>query len=87
MKRTVKEVYQDFLLDHPVAFMLDAHKTKITGFLLVVLGAVQAASVHLQAIFSPFVFAAIMAVVGVLVAIIGFLNSTWEDDNGQDSGV
>lgn len=54
---------------------LRTHPTRITGFLLVVLGTLQANSPQLQALLSPKVYAFVTIIVGALVAGLGFLNS------------
>lgn len=54
---------------------LDRNKTKITGLVIAVLGALQAASPQLQAVMSPRTYAITMIFLGVLVSVFGFLNS------------
>ena len=54
--------------------MLNRHKTKITGGVLVVLGAVQANATALQAAMSPQAYAWTMVGAGCFVALLGFLN-------------
>ena len=54
--------------------MLNRHKTKITGGVLVVLGAVQANATALQAALSPQAYAWTMVGAGCFVALLGFLN-------------
>lgn len=56
------------------AAMLNRHKTKITGAVLVVLGAVQANATALQAALSPQAYAWTMVGAGCFVALLGFLN-------------
>lgn len=53
---------------------LNRHKTKITGLMLVVIGALQANAPAMQALMTPRQFAWFMVLAGVLVAILGFLN-------------
>ena len=55
---------------------LNAHKTKIVGLLLAALGSVQANSGAIQSIISPQHFAYLTIGAGVLVAILGFINSS-----------
>lgn len=50
--------------------------TKLTGFLLVILGSVQANSVSLQSVLTPAQYAWFTVVVGGVVAGLGFLNGT-----------
>lgn len=52
------------------------HPTKITGFLLVILGSVQANSLSLQSVLTPAQYAWFTVIVGCLVAGLGFLNGT-----------
>ena len=54
---------------------LNRHKTKITGLLIAVLGQVQASAVHLGTILSAKEFAQLMFWCGLLVTVLGFLNS------------
>jgi uncharacterized protein YejL (UPF0352 family) len=54
--------------------VLNRHKTKITGAVLVVLGAVQANATALQAALSPQAYAWTMVGAGCFVALLGFLN-------------
>ena len=65
---------------------LYSHKTKITGGLLVVAGAVQASATTIQPVVSPKAYAMFTVGVGALVALLGFLNSKSNDD-GSNSGV
>jgi len=53
---------------------LNAHKTKITGALLVVAGALQANASTIQGMVSPKGYAWFTVGVGCLVALLGFLN-------------
>lgn len=53
---------------------LNQHKTKITGFLLVVAGSLQANTTMLQSVLSPAQFAWFTVGVGCLVAALGFVN-------------
>lgn len=55
---------------------LSRHKTKITGMLLTALGSLQANSQTIQSFVSPKEFAYLTIVLGLLVACIGFLNSS-----------
>lgn len=54
---------------------LNSHKTKITGALLVTAGALQANATSIQAVVKPSTYAWFTVGVGVLVALLGFLNS------------
>ena len=54
---------------------LNQHKTKITGAVLVAIGAVQANAKMLQPLMSPRAYALSMVVAGVVVAVLGFMNS------------
>ncbi len=54
---------------------LNQHKTKITGAVLVAIGAVQANATMLQPLMSPRAYALSMVVAGVVVAVLGFMNS------------
>lgn len=54
---------------------LNQHKTKITGAVLVAIGAVQANATMLQPLMSPHSYALAMVLAGVVVAVLGFLNS------------
>lgn len=51
------------------------HPTRITGLVLVIFGALQAAAPQFQVLLSPQEFAAFNIVVGVAVAGLGFLNA------------
>lgn len=51
------------------------HKTKIMGFLITVLGAVQASAGQLTTLLSPKHYAVVMVIAGICVAALGFLNS------------
>jgi hypothetical protein len=53
---------------------LNSHKTKITGFLLVIAGALQANTTVLQAVMTPAQFAWFTVIVGCIVAGLGFIN-------------
>lgn len=53
---------------------LNRHKTKLTGFLLVVLGSVQANLTILQSSLDPQTYAVTTIVIGAVVAAIGFVN-------------
>ena len=55
--------------------MLNRHKTKITGALIAMFGVVQANALALQAALSPQAYARTMIGAGMLVALLGFLNS------------
>lgn len=56
--------------------VLNRHKTKITGFFLVVAGALQANSATLQSVLSPKDYALFTVIVGCIVAALGFLNGS-----------
>jgi hypothetical protein len=58
---------------------LYSHKTKITGGLLVAAGALQANATSIQAVVKPHTYAWFTVGVGVVVAILGFLNGTRKD--------
>lgn len=51
------------------------NKTKLTGGVLVAVGAMQANATAMQALLSPGHFAWFTVGAGVLVAVLGFLNS------------
>lgn len=51
------------------------HKTKSLGLFMVVLGAVQSNIAQIQQYLSPKDYGFILAGLGVLVAVLGFLNS------------
>jgi hypothetical protein len=55
---------------------LQRNPTKLTGFLLVILGSVQANSVSLQSVLTPAQYAWFTVVVGGIVAGLGFLNGS-----------
>lgn len=55
---------------------LNRHKTKVTGFLLVIAGALQANTTVLQGVLTPSQFAWLTVVVGCVVAGLGFLNGS-----------
>lgn len=59
---------------------LNSHKTKIVGALLVALGALQANSATVQQMVKPSIYAWMTVVIGVLVAVLGFLNSASKDE-------
>lgn len=54
---------------------LDRHKTKLTGAALVALGAIQSNALLIQPVLSPKAYAALMVGAGVVVSVLGFLNS------------
>lgn len=58
-----------------ISFLLK-HPTKITGALLVGLGAIQANITQLQQILTPKQFAWVTIGLGSLVAILGFINTS-----------
>lgn len=53
---------------------LNQHKTKITGFFLVIAGSLQANTTMLQSVMTPAQFAWFTVGVGCLVAALGFIN-------------
>lgn len=53
---------------------LNHHKTKLTGFMLVIAGALQANTTVLQAVMTPGQFAWFTVIVGCVVAGLGFIN-------------
>lgn len=55
---------------------LNSHKTKITGFLLVIAGALQANTTVLQGVLTPTQFAWFTVGVGCVVAGLGFINGS-----------
>lgn len=63
-----------------VLLFLNRNKTKLTGCLLVGLGSLQANSTLLQGVLNPQQFAWVMAGAGVLVAMLGFLNTPKPQD-------
>jgi hypothetical protein len=54
---------------------LKTHPTRLTGFLLVVLGSLQASSEQIRALITPEAYAIATIVVGALVAGLGYLNA------------
>lgn len=54
---------------------LNNHKTKIVGFLITLLGAVQASAGQLGAVLSPKAYAWTMIAIGIVVAVLGFINT------------
>lgn len=54
---------------------INAHKTKIVGFIIVLLGAVQANAAQLSVLLSPKQYALTMVVLGCFVAAFGFINT------------
>ena len=52
-----------------------SHPTRITGLMLVIFGALQAAAPQFQVLLTPQEFAAFNIFVGVVVAALGFLNA------------
>ncbi len=55
--------------------LLKQHPQKITGFVLVVLGSVQASSEVLRDVLTPTRFAVMVVVLGAIVAGLGFVNT------------
>lgn len=53
---------------------LNRHKTKLTGFALVIAGSLQANTTVLQSAMSPAQFAWFTVIVGCIVAGLGFIN-------------
>jgi len=60
------------------------HKTKLTGALLVAIGAFQANSEAFRTLVSPKGFAWITVGLGVLVALLGFINQQVAQDEDKD---
>ena len=60
-----------------IAF-LKKHPTKITGFMLATVGALQAQASTLQSFLSPRHFAYFTVGAGIVVSILGFINSNRE---------
>lgn len=60
---------------------VNAHKTKITGVALAIIGFLQTQTVQLQALMSPSAFAWFSVLAGATVAGLGFLNSRQETKN------
>lgn len=58
-----------------IAFF-NAHKTKIVGAILVAMGSLQANASTVQSMMNPKHFAMFTVGVGLLVAILGFVNSS-----------
>lgn len=54
---------------------INNNKTKITGALLVAFGVLQTQSEQIRSLLTPNMFAGFTIVVGVAVAVLGFLNS------------
>ncbi len=65
-----------------IAFLLK-HPQKITGALLVGLGAIQANITMLQQILTPRQFAFTTIAVGCVVAVLGFINTQKPNDSGE----
>ena len=59
----------------PLKYWWRHHKTKAFGVALMALGAIQANSGQLQQLISPKAYGWTILVIGVLVAILGFLNT------------
>lgn len=55
---------------------LNDHPTKITGFLLVVAGSLQANTAALQSVMTPKSYAWFTVIVGCIVAALGFVNGS-----------
>lgn len=53
----------------------DRHKTKITGLALVLVGSLQASSAAFQTLLTPTQYAMFTIAMGLLVALLGFLNN------------
>jgi hypothetical protein len=54
---------------------LNANKTKMTGLLLVLIGSLQANSSAIQQLLTPEQYAWLTVALGLLVALLGFLNN------------
>ena len=54
---------------------LNAHKTKVVGFLLMVIGSLQTNAATVQSMMSAKHFAWFTILIGAVVAVLGFLNS------------
>ena len=61
------------------ASVVTTHPTRITGLLLVIFGAAQAAAPQFQVLLSPQQFAMFNIGVGIVVAALGFLNAKRAD--------
>ena len=57
---------------------LDKYKTRLTGFILVTVSALQAQETVLHELISPRAFSFTTLVIGIIVAGIGFLNASKE---------
>lgn len=58
---------------------INRHKTKAVGFLLTVVGTLQAFQPQVQQLVSPTTFAKFVIGVGVLVSILGFINTALQN--------
>jgi hypothetical protein len=67
--------------------ILKNHKTKLVGLLLVTAGALQATSPQVQMVISPKAFAVFTIVTGLVVAVLGFVNTQLAKDDEPDSSV
>ncbi len=63
--------------------ILNKHKTKITGMLLVLVGSLQASSTSVQALLSPRQYALFTILIGLVVALLGFLNNPSNEEKAQ----
>lgn len=61
---------------------INNHKTKLAGFAIVVLGAVQANAAHLGTVLSPSAYAWTMIGLGTLVSALGFINTALAKKEG-----
>ncbi len=58
-----------------IAF-LKKHPQKITGFILSIVGALQAQAATVQGFLSPRHFALFTVAIGILVSVLGFINTS-----------
>lgn len=59
---------------------INSHKTKMTGAALVALGAIQANAGTVQTLVPPRAYAWLTVALGVLVAVLGFINGSQKDE-------
>ncbi len=59
--------------------LINAHKTKVSGYLLIVVGALQTNSSAVQSLISPKQFSLFTVGAGILIAVIGHMNSAKKD--------
>lgn len=62
---------------------LNSHKTKITGFIIILAGTLQSLSVHFQQLLEPGAYAKFTIILGIVVAVIGFINTHINGQQGK----